>query len=95
MVRLEIIANRSVEEDLFDLFGKRGIAAHYTKIPEVHGVGDAGPRQGDHIWPEENVLLIIYCQDDEAKQITDAVAELKEFFTDEGIKVFRVPVAEA
>ncbi len=88
MKRIEIIGNRSIEDDLFDLFKKHDVVAHYTKIPAVHGVGSSGPRQGDHIWPEENFMLIIYCEEKEAKKILKAVKELKSYFKDEGVKLF-------
>ena len=88
MRRVEIIANHSIEEDMFEQFNRRGIVQAFTKIPNVQGVGTSGPRRGDHIWPEENFILIIYCDDDEAAQIQEAIEEVKEFFPDEGIKVF-------
>jgi hypothetical protein len=95
MKRLEIIANRAIEEDMFDIFERQGIAQHYTKVPEVHGVGNSGPHHGDHIWPEENFILIIYCEEEEARKIRSAIKELKEFFTQEGIKLFEVDCAES
>ena len=63
MKRIEIIANRSIEGDLHDALKEAGAAQHYTKIPVVHGVGNSGPRMGDHIWPEENFIMIVYCED--------------------------------
>ena len=88
MKRIEIIGNRSIEEDLFDLFKRKNIVKNYTKIPVVHGVGNSGPRNGDHIWPEENFLLIIYCDEKEAKLILNSVKEIKSYFKDEGLKLF-------
>jgi nitrogen regulatory protein PII len=88
MKRIEIIGNRSIEEDLFDALKKREIASHYTKIPIVFGVGSSGPKQGDHIWPEENFLIIIYCSEKEADKILEAVKEVKTYFQDEGLKLF-------
>jgi hypothetical protein len=90
MQRLEIIANRSVEEDLFDLFRRKDLSPFYTKLPEAQGVGDSGPRMGDHVWPEENFLMIVYCEDEEAAALQAAVGELKELFPDEGIRLFAV-----
>lgn len=90
MQRLEIIANRSVEEDLYDLFRRRKLEPFYTKLPVVHGFGDSGPRMGDHVWPEENFVLIVYCEEAMAKDLKAAVAELKELFPDEGITMFAV-----
>ena len=86
--RIEIIANRSIEADMFDIFKRKDIVHNYTKIPAVYGVGSSGPRMGDHIWPEENFILIIYCPEDEAVRIKEAIAELKVLFKQEGIKLF-------
>jgi hypothetical protein len=90
MKRVEIVANRSVEADLMDALANKKVAGHYTKIPEVHGVGSSGPRMGDHIWPEENFMLVVYCEEAEARKIREAVDEVKEFFADEGIKIFEI-----
>lgn len=90
MKRIEIIANRSIQEDMFDAFNKAEIVKHYTLIPVVLGVGNSGPRMGDHIWPEENFNLIIYCEEQEAEKIKLVIADLKAFFTSEGIKLFEI-----
>jgi hypothetical protein len=89
-MRMEIIANHSVEEDIFEAMKRRGVGGFYTKIPSVQGVGSSNPRLGDPIWPEENFLLIIYCGETEAQQIAQAVAEVKSRFEEEGIKLFAV-----
>uniref|UniRef100_A0A7C3I1T9 Nitrogen regulatory protein P-II n=1 Tax=Gracilinema caldarium TaxID=215591 RepID=A0A7C3I1T9_9SPIR len=88
MIRLELFANRSVEEDLFDAFAKVGVVKHYTKIPVVHGVGSSGPRMGDAIWPEENFALIIWCEEEEGRRIAAVVEAVKQRFPHEGIKLF-------
>jgi hypothetical protein len=88
MIRIEIVANSSVEDSLFEAFAERGAAKYFTKIPVVHGVGSSGPRKGDHVWPEENFLLIIYCEEQEARDISGAVEEVKARFPDEGLKFF-------
>lgn len=88
LIRLEIIANRSIEEDMHDAFRQAGVVQAYTKHPVVHGVGSSGPRMGDHIWPEENFVLTAYCSEDELQEIIKIVRELKDFFCNEGIKIF-------
>ena len=88
MIRLEIIANNSVEENILDAFKASGVAKFYTKIPNVHGVGKHGPRMGDAIWPEENFVFVIWCDPAEAAQIQTALSAVKEKFPDEGIKLF-------
>lgn len=92
MKKLEIIANRSIEEDLFEKFRKENLTPHYTKIPVVHGTGNTNPKMGDSIWPEENFLLIIYCEEEIAQQIIAVIKDLKIDFPDEGIKLFEISV---
>ncbi|HOV12730.1 MAG TPA: hypothetical protein PK771_00425 [Spirochaetota bacterium] len=88
MKRIEIICNRSIEEDLFDKFKKNNVVNFYTKIPIVFGVGTSGPRMGDNIWPEENFMLIIYCNENEAEIIMKVAEDIKLYFKDEGLKMF-------
>ena len=88
MIRLEIIANRSVEENILEALGKEGVGKYYTKYPTIFGVGSSGPRMGDAIWPEENFALVIWCEEEEARTIKRAVEGVKERFPNEGIKVF-------
>jgi hypothetical protein len=88
MKRVEIIANLSVEEDLMEAFSVAGIVKAYTKIPVVHGAGHSDPKMGDAVWPEENFILLVYCDDAEAGHIEAVVAEIKTKFRNEGIKVF-------
>ncbi|MCF6335453.1 MAG: hypothetical protein L3J12_06905 [Spirochaetales bacterium] len=90
MKRIEIIANKSIQEDMFDAFKKADIVKNYTLIPVVLGVGKSGPRMGDHIWPEENFSITIYCDIKEAEQIKEIITELKTFFKQEGIKLFEL-----
>lgn len=90
MIRVEIFANRSVEEDIMEAFKEAQVANNYTKLPIVHGVGSSGPRMGDAIWPEENFSLVIWCQEEEAHTIAEAISHVKEKFPDEGIKLFGI-----
>ena len=88
MKRIELIANQSVEDDIFEAFKKRDIVKAYTKIPSVHGSGNSTPKRGDHIWPEENFLLLIFCEDSEAELIKETISKIKLQFENEGIKLF-------
>jgi hypothetical protein len=91
MIRVEIIANHSVEENILEAFKDKGVGKYYTKIPRVYGIGSTGPRMGDAVWPEENFALVIWCEEDEARDIERAVSRVKQQFPDEGIKIFGVP----
>ena len=91
MIRIEIIANHSVEENVLEALAKENAGKYYTKYPSILGVGSTGPRMGDSVWPEENFALVIWCEEEEARAIERAVAAVKENFPDEGIKVFGLP----
>jgi len=88
MKRVEIIANRSVEEDLMDRLAEARLDRNYTKFPVVHGSGRQGKREGEAAWPEENFVLVIYCEEAEAEALESIVADLKPHFPHEGIKLF-------
>ena len=90
MKRIEIFANVSVRDTLFGAFAKHRVVRNYSLIPVVHGNGSSGPRHGDEVWPEENFMLIVYCQEAEAGGIREAVAEVKAVFENEGVKLFEV-----
>lgn len=91
MIRLEIIANQSVEENILDAFKYEGVGKYYTKFPNIYGVGNSGPRMGDPIWPEENFGFVIWCEEEEARGIKRAIEFVKKKFPDEGIKLFGIP----
>jgi hypothetical protein len=95
MIRIEVIANRSVEENILEALRDEGAGKYYTKYPNVFGVGRSGPRMGDAIWPEENFALVFWCEYEEALEIERAVAYVKEHFPDEGIKIFGLPEHES
>lgn len=88
MKRVEIIANHSVEEDLFDFIKEEIGELYYTLIPQVQGNGTSGPRRGDHIWPESNFILISYTDEETLKKLEDITEKIKKMFPDEGIKLF-------
>jgi hypothetical protein len=88
MIRVEIIANHSVEENIREALDKEEAGKYYTRYPNVLGAGSSGPRMGDAVWPEENFVLVIWCEEAEARAIGRAVAAVKEQFPNEGIKVF-------
>jgi len=91
MIRIEIIANHSVEENILDALKHEGVGKYYTKFPSIFGVGTSGPRMGDAIWPEENFALVIWCDEEEARGIGRAVEYVKKRFPDEGVKIFGLP----
>ncbi|MCL2601482.1 MAG: hypothetical protein FWD91_01565 [Treponema sp.] len=91
MIRLEIIANQSVEENILEALKIEGVGKYYTKYPNILGVGSSGSRMGDAIWPEENFALVIWCEEEEGRRIEHVIAHIKNRFPNEGIKLFGLP----
>jgi hydrophobic/amphiphilic exporter-1 (mainly G- bacteria), HAE1 family len=92
MVRTEIYANRSVEEDIKEEIEKRIPGVSYSLIEDVQGRGRSGVHHGTAVWPELNILYILYGTEQEAFLIDEAVREVKKAFPREGIKVFQYEV---
>jgi hypothetical protein len=88
MIRVEIIANQSVEENILEALANANVGKFYTKYPNILGVGSSGPRMGDAIWPEQNFSLVIWCDKEEALAIQKAVMSVKKKYPNEGIKLF-------
>jgi len=91
MIRVELIANHSVEENINDALKFEGVGKYYTKYPSIIGVGSSGPRMADAVWPEENFVMVFWCEEEEARGIERAVASVKKEFPGEGIKLFGLP----
>jgi delta 1-pyrroline-5-carboxylate dehydrogenase len=90
MIRVEIIANRSVEDNISEALKAGDVAKFWTKVPIVHGAGSKGPRMGDPVWPEENFMMVIWCEEEEAQRIKKALEPVKAQYPNEGIKVFGI-----
>ncbi len=90
MIRIEIIADNAVEDDIMEALKEEKTGSCFTKIPVVHGEGDSTPKHGNHIWPEENFLLIIYCEKEEADNIRRIIKAVKAAFPNEGLKMFEM-----
>jgi hypothetical protein len=93
MRRLEIIANKSVQENILQSLEAHIEEFAYTLIPAAHGKGKAGQRLGTAIWPEENCVIICYLTCEQAVTAQSLVEEIKARFPQEGIAMFFVEAA--
>jgi nitrogen regulatory protein PII len=91
MRRIEVIANRSVQEELIEALEHALPDFFYTVVPVVHGRGRQKRRLGTATWPEENFLLLAYVRDEDRAAVGDVVASVKRKYPKEGIKVFSSP----
>jgi len=92
MIRTEIYANRSVEEDIVEALERRIPNFSYSLIEDVKGRGRNGVRHGSAVWPELNNLYILYGNEADARLMNEAVNEIKKSSPDEGIKIFQYEV---
>jgi nitrogen regulatory protein PII len=93
MKRIEIITNKSIEEDILQGLETCIKDFSYTIIPVVHGKGKDNYRLGTSIWPEENCIIFTYLEDDTVPAVEQTVNEVKTKHPGEGIKLFIVPVS--
>jgi hypothetical protein len=92
MKRMEIMANCSVEEEIINGLESGISDFYYTLLPVVHGRGKTQYRLGTPTWPEVNFLLISYLNDPDAETAKSLVEKIKNFFPEEGIKLFFINV---
>ena len=88
MIRAEIFANQSMEELIINNLEAAIPGFLYSVIPLAHGRGGDSRKLGTTTWPETNIILIAYCDDDKEPTIQTVVDYVKEKFPDEGIKLF-------
>jgi nitrogen regulatory protein PII len=88
VTRIEIIANRAVQDDIIEELETAVDDFHYTVVPVVLGRGRQHYKLGTSTWPEENFLLIAYMADDAAEKAQEVIRGIKERFPTEGIKLF-------
>lgn len=90
MIRCEIIANQSVQEEITVLLEEKVPDIQYTIVPLVTGRGKNSYKLGNSTWPETNFLLISYIDDKYLSMVKAVVSAVKQKFTGEGIELFCV-----
>lgn len=88
MIRAEIIANQSVQDDIQELLEQEIEGIEYTVFQEIKGKGLSSKKIGDTVWPEMNFVLFAYVSEENAKKIKVIVEATKKKFPREGISVF-------
>jgi len=97
MMRIEIIAHEALEKILLDTLvpvpadsrdpeGRTG--RPFTMIRNVAGRGMSGSSFGDEVWPESNIKLILFVDDDEKAGIRKNLIDVRRRFPNLGLAVF-------
>ena len=88
MIKLEIIANKVLEEDIIDALDNSGYGENFTTVSPVYGRGRHGRREGSAIWPEENIMFIVYIKEAEYAALIDVLKRIKGDFPLEGLRCY-------
>lgn len=92
MKKIEIILTQAIEADFiakYEIVCKREkVACKYTKIDNVMGQGNTCPKLGDAIWPQQNVIFVIYCEEDFVEKVAEIMKELHKEYPGEGAASF-------
>ena len=88
MIRIEIIANQSLEAELTTSLEQAIPDFMYTVIPLVTGRGGDSRKLGDSTWPETNIIIISYADDSVEERVEKVVNFIKKKFPTEGTKLF-------
>jgi hypothetical protein len=83
--RLEVIANRSVHDELIEALEGSLPDIEYTLLPLVHGRGKRKRKLGTRTWPETNFLLISYLDEAGAERARAVVLSIERKFPNEGV----------
>ncbi len=88
MIRAEIFANQSMQDMLINNLEAAIPGFLYSIVPLAHGRGGESYKLGTTTWPETNIILIAYCDDEKESAIRTVVDYLKEKCPAEGIRLF-------
>jgi hypothetical protein len=95
MTKLDIIVNQALENQIINIMPQHDGKPCYTKLNQVDGVGSSGYCLGNNVWPEENVMFILYVSQEEANQIKVHIAEIRKKFPLLGLAAFELQSIDA
>ena len=88
MIRAEIFANKSAQDELLSALESVLPDFAYSLIPLAHGRGHSGQKAGTPVWPEENFIVVLYLEDEQEGVVRTMVQLVKQRLRREGIKLF-------
>ena len=94
MYRVEIISNKSVQEDITEALTLNVPGILYTIIPLAYGRGGNDRKLGTSTWPETNFMMISYIEDSALATVKAVMQGVKARFSGEGVKFFCMKVDE-
>jgi hypothetical protein len=91
MTKLEIIANQALEAPLMEIMPRNDGKPCYTMLKQVDGAGYSGFCLGNEVWPEENVMFILFLTEDKLEKIKQKLKLIRERFPLLGLSAFEHP----
>ena len=89
-----LIYDTGVDEQIDDLITKLDISG-YTKIFDAQGLGGAGKKIGNAVFPGLNNVLLINLSEEKLKILSEEIKKLKSTFRiNPGISIFAVESVE-
>lgn len=88
MTKLEIIANQALESQLIEIMPKNDGKPCYTMLKQVDGAGFSGYCLGNEVWPEENIMFILFLDNEKLTAVKDRLAGIRESFPLLGLAAF-------
>ncbi len=90
-----IAYNVAIHDEVMEMLQRHGVET-YTRWEHVTGVGkSSGPHLDTHVWPARNSAIVTATADEKARALLEAVREMRQSMSGEGIKAFLIPVEEA
>ncbi len=88
MIRIEIIANQSTQDEIIENLEEVIPGFLYTILPLANGRGKKSYKLGTVTWPETNFVMIAYADDSLENTVRHIMRYIKVKFPEEGIKLF-------
>jgi nitrogen regulatory protein PII len=93
MKKSVIVHWRSIDDEVIATLTKSGVKAF--KWTEVLGCGsETEPKLRPRFWPEENDVLTVVTNDEDANKVKEVVLSLRKAHPGAGIRCFIAPVKE-
>ena len=90
-----ITYNVAINDEVMEMLERHGVET-YTRWEHVTGVGkSSGPHLDTHVWPARNSAIATATTDEKARALLEAVREMRQSMSGEGVKAFLIPVEEA
>ena len=88
MTKLEIIANQALERQPIEIMPKNEGTPCYTMLKQVDGVGYSGFCLGNEVWPEENIMFVLFLDDERLEDVKQKLDGIRKRFPLLGLAAF-------